>query len=120
MKPNWIGDIKTITEILTRWRGSRAEPIAYTSSHGVFVLALFPSPSTSTRVAYVQCKDCQVIQLYQTRWETADIGITVVPHRLGEVHTITDPGRLHVVCFAVFVTEVDTPIDFLKEWASYP
>ena len=120
MKTHWTGEFELMKEMLARWRGARAEPIAYTVSHGIFILGLFPSPRTSNRVGYIECKDCQVIQLYQTHWENADIGISVTSHRLGRVHTITDPGRLHLVCYAAFVTEVETPINFHKEWNLFP
>lgn len=117
MQTQWIGEPDAINESLARWRGWRAQPVAYTVSHGILILSLFPANRTLRREAYIQCKDCQVVQLYRTSWDDADIGVTATKHRLGLVHTVTDPGRLHVVCYAVFVAEAEKPINFHKEWS---
>jgi hypothetical protein len=114
----WTNSPQDIATILDRWRGSKAQAVAYTVSHGVLILRLYPAQPTSPRSAYIQCKDCQTIQLYQTDWERADISISSSPHRLGTVYTITDPGRLHVVCWAAFLTESDTRINFHHEWSN--
>ncbi len=102
--------------MLERWRGAKVEAVAYTASHGVLMLRL--SEAGSARGAYVQCRDCQTIQLFQMRWEPADISISSAPHRLGTVYTLLDPGRLHVVCWAVFLRESDRPINFHREWSA--
>ena len=117
MSDAWTNSPENIAAILERWRGSKAQAVAYTVSHGVLMLRLYPAHPTSARCAYIQCKDCQTIQLYQTDWERADISISSSPHRLGTIYTIIDPGRLHVVCWSVFLIESDTRIDFHREWS---
>jgi len=117
MSDAWTKSPETIATILDRWRGSNAQAVAYTVSHGVLVLRLYPPHPTSARSAYIQCKDCQTIQLYQTDWERADISISSSSRRLGTVYTLVDSGRLHVVCGAVFLIESDTRIDFHREWS---
>jgi hypothetical protein len=114
----WKKSPEEIAAVLDRWRHSKAQAWAYTCGHGVFILRLFPAEPISSRTAYIQCRDCQVIQLYQTDWENADITISSAPHRLGVVYTITDPGRLQIVCWSVFVTESDKMINFHRDWSN--
>ena len=116
MQATWIEEIEAIKKFLERWRGATVSPSAYTSGHGVLILGLFNAPKAPGKLAYIQCKDCQVIQFYRTHIENSDLGISVEQHRLGKVHTITEPGRLHIVCYSVFVTEVEKRINFHKEF----
>jgi hypothetical protein len=101
VKLDWTGSTDEFDALLTRWRGARAEAWHYHVSHGVFYLALHRSPA----VAYLQFKDCQSIHLYRTVWEPADLCVSRVPHRLGTLHTIVDPGNFHLVCWAAFGAE---------------
>jgi len=118
MNEVWTNSPQDTAEMLDRWRGSKAQAVAYTVGHGVLILRLYSAQPESPRSAYIQCKDCQIIQLYQTDWEHADIAITSSPHRLGTLYTITDPGHLHIVCWAVFLTESETRIDFHRRWTN--
>lgn len=118
MNEAWTNSPQDIATILERWRGSKAQAVAYTVSHGTLVLRLYPLQPTSPRSAYIQCKDCQTIQIYQTDWERADISISSSPNHLGTVYTITDPGRLHVVCSALLLTESDIRINFHRDWSN--
>ena len=110
----WTTNAEELDSLVERWRGARAESWAYTVSHGVFILALHRPP----RTAYIQFKDCQAIHLHRTSWESADISISRVPHRLGVVHTVTDPGNFHLVCWAAFGIESDHFINFHREWSN--
>jgi hypothetical protein len=115
---NWTTTIEELAAVLERWRGATAQAMGYTTGHGVFILGLLPTDRSKFRCAYIQCKDCQVIQLYQTYWPGADITVSVAPHRLGQLYTFTDPGHFHLVCYAAFAIETDTPINFHREWSN--
>jgi hypothetical protein len=103
VKLDWTHSADEFDALLVRWRGARAEAWSYSVSHGVFYLALHRPPG----VAYIQFKDCQSIHLYRTSWEPSDLVVSRVPHRLGTLHTVIDPGNFHVVCWAAFGAESD-------------
>ena len=106
MSLNWTKTALELDELLDAWHGARAEAWAYTVGHGVFVLALHRPP----RVAYIQFKDCQSIQLHRPFWEPSDLAVSRVLDRLGVVHTFIDPGNFQLVCCAAFGAESDHPI----------
>ena len=89
--------------MLEAWRGARAEAWSYTVGHGVFVLALHRPP----RVAYIQFKDCQSIQLRRTSWGPSDLVVSRDIRDLGTVNTFTDSVNFHLVCWAAFGAESD-------------
>jgi hypothetical protein len=101
----WTQSEDATVALLSRWRGSKAIAWQYVAGHGRFLLRLVRQDSTSRNSAYLQCGDCQVLQLFHTEWSDADISISSAPHRLGTVFTVMDPGRLHLVCWSVFATE---------------
>src|SRR2546430_2358790 len=47
MNEAWTNSPQDISEILDRWRGSKAQAVAYTVSHGVLILRLYPSQPSS-------------------------------------------------------------------------
>ena len=101
----WTQSYDETAALISRWRGSKAIAWQYIAGHGRFLLRLVRQDGASRRSAYLQCGDCQVLQLFRTEWTDADVSISSAPHRLGTVFTITDPGRLHLVCWSVFATE---------------
>src|SRR3954463_9592824 len=105
----WTKDQSETIALVSRWRGSNAIAWQYIVTHGRFLLRLAQQDEFS-RSAYLQCGDCQVLQLFRTDWTNADISISSSPHRLGTVFTVTDPGRLHVVCWSVFAKESERPV----------
>ena len=108
---SWTNSFEETVEVVTRWRGSTAIAEQYIAGHGRFLLG-FVRQDEPRRNAYLQCGDCQVIQLYRTHWTDADISISAAPHRFGTVFTITDPGRFHLVCWSVFATETERRVFF--------
>ena len=107
----WTQNLDETVALISRWRGSTAIAEQYIAGHGRFLLRLVRQDGTR-RSAYLQCGDCQVIQLFRTQWTDADISISSAPHRLGTVFTITDPGRFHLVCWSVFATETERRVIF--------
>lgn len=101
----WTQNYDETVALISRWRGSKAIAWQYIAGHGRFLLRLVQQDGASRRSAFLQCGDCQVFQLFRTEWPDADISISSAPHRLGTVFTITDPGRIHLVCRSVFATE---------------
>lgn len=103
MKLDWTHSADEFDALLTRWRGARAQAWRYQVTHGVFYLRLYRGEAN----AWLQFKDCQAIHLYRTDWEPSDLVVSRMPHRLGTLHTIVDPGNFHLVCWAVFGAESD-------------
>ena len=108
----WTKDYDETVALISRWRGSKAIAEQYVAGHGRFLLRLIRQSKVTRRSesAFLQCGDCQVIQLFRTVWDEADISISSAPHRLGTVFTITDPGKLHLVCWSVCATESEKRI----------
>ena len=112
MNPDtWTQTLDETAALISRWRGSTAIAEQYIACHGRFLLRLVRQDD-ARRSAYLQCGDCQVIQLFRTQWTDADISISSGPHWLGTVITITDPGRFHLVCWSVFATETERRVCF--------
>jgi hypothetical protein len=110
MTSEWTQKYDDTIALVSRWRGSKAVAWQYIAGHGRFLLRLNRLDNTFPQSAYLQCGDCQVIQLFRTEWTEADISISAAPHRLGTVYTVIDPGKLHLVCWSVFAIESTNPI----------
>ena len=104
----WTKTDEETLAVLERWRGTKVCAWDYSAGHGRLMLRFWPVSGDSTRgSAYLTCLDCQVVQLFSTSWERADISISRASHRLDTLVTVTDPGRLQVVCYGVAAVEND-------------
>jgi hypothetical protein len=117
-KQKWTKTDDETLAVLQRWRGTKVCAWDYCAGHGRFMFRFFPVDGHAARgSAFLSCLDCQVVQLFHTGWERADISVSRAAHHLGTVFTITDPGRLQVVCYGVSVAETDGSSVF---YADYP
>jgi len=68
----WTQNLDETVALISRWRGNTVIAEQYIAGHGRFLLRLVRQDGTR-RSAYLQCGDCQVIQLFRTQWTDADI-----------------------------------------------
>lgn len=115
MELNWTNDAEEFDALLERWRGAQATALAYSNGHGVFVLAL----RRQRTFAYLQFKDCQSLLLYRMAWKPFDATISRTNHRLGVIHTFSDPGNIHLESWAAFGAESSQAINVHDWWSSH-
>jgi hypothetical protein len=111
----WTRNYDDTVTTLARWRGFKAVVWEYASGHGQLLIRFFPPDQRERRGYYLLCKDCQVLQFFGTEFANSDISLTRGEHRLGQVITITDPGRIQVICWAAFAAETEIPISLHEE-----
>jgi hypothetical protein len=96
----WVSQSEQLVMLFAKWRGSMAEPWAYSVSHGQFLLRLHRE---SPRSLFVWCKNCQRVS-FASHWREAAVQLSVGSS--GHV-TLLDGQHLSVSCGAVFAAETE-------------
>ena len=101
---SWIKGREEVLRELRNWEGATAQGWAYSVSHSQFLVRLHREKDlkgTPLVSLYLWLKNCDRVS-FSDVWRGANISIQEIKGQYGQEFIVTDEGRLHVQCGAVF------------------